>query len=126
MLSAIGTANEKEIEKRIYESIFKELSTEHHPKIYIDDEVEALKVYSDYYTKVASCSDAEIVIMTTTDISSECQNKIVFGTRYRHLKQPYVTGAFFWQKGRPNIVFKEDQLHKHEITLSASMNEFVE
>lgn len=126
MLSAIGTADEKGVEKRIYESIFKELSVQQLPKVYTDDKIESLSLYSEHYERVDSCAKADIVIMTTTDISSECQNKIVFGTRYRHLKQPYVTGAFFWQKGRPNIVFKEDQLHKHEITLSASMNEYVE
>ncbi len=126
ILSSIVIADDKGIEKRIFESIFKELSTQDHPKVYTNDKVESLALSSELFERVDSCEEAEIIIMTTKEIAGECQGKIVFGTRYRHLKQPYVTGAFFWQKGRPNIVFKEELLHKHEITLSASMNDYVE
>ena len=119
-------ANDTDIEKQIYESFFSSLSKSKVPTIYTDTKIASLSLVSDHFNLVDNCSDAEIVIMTQSDLSKECQSKIVFGTRYRHLKQPYVIGAFFWQKGRPNIVFLGEKLEEKHITLDPSLEQFVE
>jgi hypothetical protein len=53
---------------------------------------------------------------------------VIFTTSY-HLLQTYknqAIGGFFWQKGRPNILFLKQNLQKHHIKLPPSMQEYVE
>ncbi len=37
-----------------------------------------------------------------------------------------IVGGFFWEKGRPNILFLRKNLQKHNITLPKSMQEYIE
>ena len=56
------------------------------------------------------------------------KNAIIFVTNFPLLQkmQKSAVGGFFWQKGRPNILFLEKNLNKHHIVLPQSMQEFVE
>ena len=53
---------------------------------------------------------------------------LIFTSSYRALKhyKKSAIGGFYWQKGRPNILFLETNLDKHNIKLPNSMNEYVE
>ncbi len=78
--------------------------------------------------KFVSCSKADIVFTSKVeDINMKCKTGLVFATSYylyRH--SPMVVGAFFWQKGRPNIIFRKKQLEKLGIKLSREFNKYVE
>ena len=53
---------------------------------------------------------------------------LIFVTDY-HLLKYYdkdAIGGFYWQKGRPNILFLKQNLKKHHIKLPADMQEYVE
>ena len=126
LLFAQLSANDVKIEKTIYESIFSSLHNENKPVIYSDSDVDSLGLGSEYFTLTKVCENADIVLMTQSALPEECQDKVVFGTRYRHLKKEYVIGAFFWQKGRPNIVFQKEKLDKHHIILTNSLSAYVE
>ncbi len=122
----LAFADDVSLEKKIYESFFDALSTEKTPKVYVDSKKESLSLSSNTFTLVNSCKEADIVVMTQSDLPEVCQSKIVFGTRYHHLKNDFVVGAFFWQKGRPNIVFIEDRLIVKKITLPESLQDYLE
>jgi hypothetical protein len=53
---------------------------------------------------------------------------LIFVTNYRLLEkmQKSAIGGFFWQKGRPNILFIRKNLHKRGIKLPDSMQDFIE
>jgi len=53
---------------------------------------------------------------------------IVFVSNYKLLQKPNTSaiGGFFWQKGRPNILFLRPNLNKHNIKLPQSMQEYIE
>ena len=53
---------------------------------------------------------------------------VIFATSY-HLLRDYkkdAIGGFYWQKGRPNILFLRKNLQKYHISLPASMQKYVE
>ncbi len=53
---------------------------------------------------------------------------LIFTTDY-HTLQSYkdrAIGGFYWQKGRPNILFLRQNLKKHHIKLPREMQEYIE
>jgi len=116
---------------KLASSIFEKLTTaithEKNPKIYVYSDIDAIKKFHFKFNIVDDCSDADIVLLSTTkDIPSTCRGKVLFGTRYKHLRNEQVIGAFFWQKGRPNILFYKSRLEKKHINLDASLDKYVE
>ncbi len=111
----------------IFNMIAKSITQKTNPNVYIHTEIESLKLYPGELNIVTDCSKADMVILShTKDISLKCKKKILFGTRYSHLKNTNVIGAFFWQKGRPNILFYQKRLDKHNIKLSSSFDKYIE
>jgi len=119
-------ATDVELAQSIYESIFSSIAPNKNLKVYTDKRIDALSLKSDYFTMVQTCKDADIIVITNSDMVQKCQHKLIFGTRYHHLDNNYVVGAFFWQKGRPNIVFSADVLSKNNIILPISFEKYIE
>ena len=126
LLMSLLFADDVEIEKNIYETIFLALVETEKPNVYSKDTIESLGLRPALFTQVYKCSQADIVVMTKSSIPKSCQDKVVVGTRYRHLRKPYVYGAFFWQKGRPNILFKRTKLEEHNIVLTSKLIDYME
>jgi hypothetical protein len=121
-------ADDLKIEATIYNKIIIAITKKEKPKVYIYKQCKSLKKYPGKIELVAHCKDADIVIVTTLkNIPKMCftKNKI-FGTKYSHLKNPHVIGAFFWQKGRPNILFYKYRLDQNNIKLDKSFNKYIE
>ena len=111
----------------IFDKIDTAISHQAKPKIYVHLDIKAVNEYSEKFNIVKNCADADIVLLSTTiDIPSTCRGKVFFGTRYKHLKDEKVIGAFFWQKGRPNILFYKSRLDKKHIKLDRSLDKYVE
>lgn len=54
-------------------------------------------------------------------------NAIVFTTEYKLLKkEERIIGAFFWQKGRPNLLFLRNRLQEKKLTLGKEFNKYIE
>lgn len=97
-------------------------------KIYVDDDhflgtqglVDSVK-----YT---SCEDADIVFVPKKEsLKNDCKNKFIFATSYYfYQNSPDVIGAFFWQKGRPNIIIKSAMIEKLDVSLSKSFKKYIE
>ncbi len=118
--------NEK-IASSIFNNIVNSLSGKYYAPVYIHTRIESIQKYPGNINILKNCSEADIVILSNVkNIPYECKNKILFGTRYYHLKNPNVIGAFFWQKGRPNILFYKSRLDKHNIKLDSSFDKYIE
>ena len=92
-----------------------------------DKDLESSKKYAKSL-KFVSCSKADIVFTSKAkDVDTKCKTGLVFATSYylyRH--SPMVVGAFFWQKGRPSIIFRKKQLKKLGIKLPGEFSKYVE
>jgi len=111
----------------IFNLIAKDITDKASPNIYLHISNPSLEKYPGDLNIVKTCDAADLVIISTVNyLPKECSKKILFGTRYSHLKNPNVIGAFFWQKGRPNILFYEKRLEKYSIKLEPSFNKYIE
>ncbi len=82
----------------------------------------------DHIIFVSSCEKADMVIVKDAcSLSEECKNKLIFVTNYYGFREsPVAIGALFWQKGRPVLVFKGDNLKKRHISLPREMNKYID
>jgi len=83
--------------------------------------------HSNHLKEVSSCNEADI-IFTDGKEKIKCNKKVlVFATNYLAFrKSPKAIGAFFYQKGRPNIIFRKENLKKHNITLPKEFEKYIE
>ncbi len=111
----------------IFTMIAQKVTQKTSPNIFIYKELEALEAYPNRLNIVRNCVQADMVILSTTkDIPSSCRGKLFFGTRYSHLKNSNVIGAFFWHKGRPNILFYQSRLDKNGIKLDSTFSKYID
>ena len=111
----------------IFNLIIKNITKKINPNVYLHTKVSSIQQYPNSLNIVINCATADIVILSTIkDLPQECKGKILFGSRYSHLKSPNVIGAFFWQKGRPNILFYSKRLKQHNIELDSSFDRYIE
>lgn len=76
--------------------------------------------------EVSTCKEADILIYDRVDtIPLGCEKKMVFVTRFRLLHSfSSAVGAFFWSKGRPQLLFVSKRLRQREIRLPSSLEQF--
>lgn len=120
-------ASDEELESSIFNKLVTAVTKKEKSKVYIHTKVESIKEHTAEFILVDGCEDADVVILSTVEnIPQGCNKKILFGTRYSHLKDDRVVGAFFWQKGRPNILFYKNRLDKNNIMLNPSFDKYIE
>jgi len=119
-------ANDKAVAKKIYISIAKSLSSIDEPSFYLHGNIKYLSTNN--IKKVKKCSKADLVIVNNLDnLPLDCMDKLIFTTNYKtFMLNENIIGAFFWQKGRPNIVFRKSVLDKKGIYLDASFQKYIE
>lgn len=129
LLVSIVHPNDKDLrlESSIYYTIFKEITHSDRPKIYMYESIPSIKKFDSQFQLVKDCSDSDIVILRHIEkLREECRGKMLFGTRYQTLDSQSVIGAFFWQKGRPNILFYKTRLDQHNITLDKHFEKYID
>ena len=111
----------------IFNLLVKEITKKASPNVYLFKGNSSIEEYPGSLNIVTECNKADLIILSTTrNIPKGCLEKILFGTRYSHLKNSNVVGAFFWQKGRPNILFYKKRLEKNNLKLDSSFNRYIE
>ncbi|MEA3330406.1 MAG: hypothetical protein U9Q29_01780 [Campylobacterota bacterium] len=126
IISAVHSENSQK-ESSIFNMIAKSIASKTEPTVYIHTEIKSLQLFPGDLRIVKECKEADIVILSTIkNIPAECKGKLLFGTRYFHLDKRDVIGAFFWQKGRPNILFYKKRLELNGIKLDSSYNKYIE
>ncbi len=70
---------------------------------------------------------ARLVIVSKKVPENIPSNAILISTEYSLLaKEPRIVGAFFWQKGRPNILFIRERMEKANIVLGHEFDKYIE
>ena len=127
-VSVLLFASAVDTERKIYSTVLKAIFPHKSVvRLYVD-EPERKKVFEKipFVEMVDDIKKAEIAIISKTK-RLEC-NCIVFTTNYKMLKllKNKAIGGFFWQKGRPNIIFLRGNLKKEHIDLPSSFQGYVE
>ncbi|QOP44816.1 hypothetical protein [Sulfurimonas paralvinellae] len=128
LFSELLLANNLNYEMKIYDTIFHALfPTKKRVKVWSDN-TEKLQQLAKLaiISPVKQQKNADILLLTNlSDIQNETPK---FVCDYKLLKnyRTSAIGGFYWQKGRPNIIFLEKNLKKFHIKLPASMQEYIE
>ncbi len=126
LITSIYASDDKKA-STIFNLIAKNITEKSSPNVYLHKGNSSLEKYPGNLNITTECAKADLVILSTTkDIPKECLEKILFGTRYSHLKNKDVVGSFFWQKGRPNILFYKQRLKEHKVKLDSSFDRYIE
>ncbi|WP_457639709.1 hypothetical protein [Persephonella sp.] len=96
-------------------------------KVYLTDNMKYIIKYSKILLPVSKCQEADIVIAGKEIKDLECRRKLMVVTKYYLLKEyPNAVAAFYWHKGRPNIVFVYERLKNFGISISEKYIKYVD
>lgn len=131
VLLLLGVALFASIEGDIYTIIVRALFPRRYEvKIWVDDK-NKLAVFHEipHSHLVPSPKSADIVFLFHKEANLTIPaHTLVFVGSYplllRYKKR--AIGGFFWQKGRPNIIFLRTNLQEHNITLPANLHQYIE
>lgn len=130
-------ALERESTLKMYHSIFTALSQNKSINVYTND-----KEYRDVFrhSKKIVLSDrleeADIVLITEesrlknilyrVQVNRDSKKPIIFVTNYQFLKMSEdIVGAFYWRKGRSQLLFIKNRLKQHDIILPKEYQSFM-
>lgn len=131
-------ALDRESTLKIYHGIFHALSSKTLFSVYTND-----KEYRDVFrhSKKISLSakpgDTDIILITNESALNEIlytigenmdmpKKPIIFVSNYQFLKiSDEIVGAFYWRKGRSQLLFIKKRLQQHDITLPKEYQKFM-
>ncbi|MFA5454792.1 MAG: hypothetical protein WC272_05685 [Sulfurimonas sp.] len=131
-LAILSSASENKdaIRAQIIEKILSNVSMNEVITIWSDNKelIAEFKKNSNLITTV-NCEKATIIVIENKENlhGDACKNKPIFVLNYNLLKDiPNSFGAFFWKKGRPNIVIIEPRIESQNIKVSKELNAYIE
>jgi len=128
LLANILFASSNAVEAKIYDSIFSAIFPHKNiVRVWVDKESKKTVLERIKNIKVVTSSlEADIcLVFKSKNIET---NKVIFVGSYALLKyyKESTIGGFFWQKGRPNILFLKNNLDKYNVKLPAKFSKYVE
>jgi hypothetical protein len=77
--------------------------------------------------EAADSSNADLIIVSKKIPQNLSSNCVIITTEYSQLiKDERIIGAFFWQKGRPNLLFLRPRMQKANVSLGHEFNKYIE
>lgn len=128
LISAQLLGNQLNTETKIMDKIFYALTQKNRIKVFADNKnsIDVVIKSSKMFYK-SSCNDADIIYTNSRTLEKCDKDKLIFSTDYLSFKSlPTAIGAFFYQKGRPNIIFRKEILEKHNIKLSKEFSKYID
>ena len=122
---------------KMYHGIFSALTAKKSTVVYTSDREYREVFKSSNYIKLSGKPEASDIILVTnissldSVLNSHSMNRkdkkpIIFVTNYSFLKySDEIVGAFYWRKGRTQLLFIEERLKKYEITLPKAYQNFM-
>lgn len=130
-------ALERKSTLKMYHGIFSALSSKTMISVYTTDP-EYRKVFtsSKRISLAKKPEDSDIILITNRStfrsilkrrkVNDNAKNPILFVTDYHYLKDSKdVVGAFYWRKGRSQLLFIKKRLEQHSIQLPKSYQNFM-
>jgi len=126
--SLLYAISSDKIEYKIILSMLNSITSHTSLSIYTDSKrIEQLLSKNNDITFLENCDKVDISILEKNKMINKCVNGPIITLEYDLLKvYPNSVGSFFWQKGRPNIVFIESRLKDQNITIDSGFNDYIE
>ncbi len=129
-------ALERESTLKMYATIFEALGLKAPIHLYVDDkEYRSVFRHSPDIELVDVFEKSDIVLVTTEEALELARRKkgqipegkpLLFATDYHFLKScEKAVGAFYWRKGRSQLLFLKKRLDKHHIVVPKRYDQFV-
>jgi len=128
-LSLLSSDSSLDLEVKILEKIISEVSLNKEKIIWSDNKKICKAIEKKGLIKTTpECNKATIVVLKDIkNLPQECANSVIFVLDYELLsKIPKSFGAFFWKKGRPNIVILKSRLKSLFIQVSNDLDPYLE
>ncbi|WP_456463829.1 hypothetical protein [Persephonella sp.] len=118
----------KEIESTIISRISTTLTGKHYKiKAFATDNMKYIFKYSKILIPSYECDEADVVIAGDLLKNKDCEKKVMIVTKYYLIrKYQNAVAAFYWYKGRPNIVFIKERLEKFGIKLPTEYEKYID
>ncbi|WP_457747243.1 hypothetical protein [Sulfurimonas sp.] len=126
-VNTILMSSNSTIEQKIYAKTLHELFKDKQQiEVWCDDKEKIDMIAKIPHIKITDFIETAniLIIFHSFNIS---QDKIIFVGTYNLLKhyKENAIGGFFWQKGRPNILFLKDNLKKYDLNVSQDLEQYV-
>jgi len=117
------------VEKKIYKMIFSALFPSNSVvKVWSDEPSKTFIFASMKKVKLVKSQNNADILMLYHNEEIDTNNKIVFANGYLvfQRKKGKAVGGFYWQKGRPNLIFVKKILQKKGIVLPDNLKKYIE
>jgi len=126
LYAIVLSADSKTLMYEIISNVLDNLETPKNKIIYSDDE-NLLKNLGKHYKTSQTCQESTFIILQKSTLEAACKSKDIFVLNYDLLStMPESLGAFFFQKGRANIVLLKPKLKQHHIKPSSELLPYLE
>lgn len=115
-----------ETASKIYDKLFYAVFKKEDIKVYVNDKEYKEMILSSQYLKLTQeIENSDIIIITKEEEINEIKNKIAFTIEKEFLdKNENIIGAFYWNKGIPEIIFIKKRLEKYNLNLLESFQKY--
>lgn len=112
---------------KIYERLFHAVVQKEHITVYtVDEEYIEVVHLSPALELTTKLANADIALITHKKDLPSTTYPLVFTTDLRIYKEhPSAIGIFYWEHGRPKIIFSKERLKKFKITLSPEWSKYI-
>jgi len=114
---------------KLYERILPAIFSASKIRVFADKESAQILKNSHYFLLTRKCDKNVDILLGShfKHLSQECKNKPLFATTHRAYRNyTNAFGAFFWFKGRPQIHFRKDLLHKLHLEVPQKLQRFID
>lgn len=128
ILSVISIYADGNYELKLYEKLLPAIFTQHPINIYTDEKSKELLQESDKFNILKKCHEDVVLLISQNNdsIPNTYKNKPIFATSYKLYKNnPNSFGAFYWRKGRPQIIFKKTAIEQFQLTMPNSLQKYI-
>jgi len=128
ILSLTLNASEKEYAAKIIKNLVEVIDSSN-TSVWTDDDSDMTGLLERKQLHVVkTCKNAKVLILSSDkSIPKHCIDKPILVLDYALLeKHSNAVSAFFWQKGRPNIVFIKKRLQRFSISLPSTYDKYLE
>jgi hypothetical protein len=133
LVYVIGAAAfQEEKVRKIETAILSEISSvitgkQYGIKVYTTDNMKYIFKYSKILLPAYECINADLIIAGERLRDKKCRGKIMVVTKYYLLKEyKDAVAAFYWHKGRPNLIFIEERLKQYRISIPDKYKKFID
>jgi len=110
-------------ESKIIQTIFSSMYNNEVLSVYAVDQKKIDILHEAKLRVVKSCENATIAYISLE--RNACKKKPIFTDNYKTFKNSKnAIGAFYWSKGRPNIIFLQSRLKHFGLTLPQELKKY--